>query len=928
MLLGRMAYRLSLLCLTPWMILPAIAAVATTNIRPEVLNFVPTCAQNCFESFISANFDAGICGNSPSLECLCRQQGSSGYTVGEGAVSCLAGESRFGACQGQDGINDAIATAYNMCVGISKAEPMTHSTIVATLVIPSGTGPLLVPTAISTATSKASATTAPTPTSTVSLPTGTGAPGSTTPTSSTTVVSPTATATESPASSESQPQLGSAQIAGITLGCVAVVVFGILLVLLARCVRRRRFGDLEAGFSKMRDSMSFGRKSRPNSAPGIQISSPIPRVQAKRDPMDPRWQPQIPVMYQQGVGLAFSPSAARGGVSAKPSPVPASTAGPPLPPVPAPGPGPAPSPAPAPAGAAQSVPRLILSPPPAAQPPRAERSPPKPTLTLAIPKAPEQVVRVPTSGRDSVVTEFAEDGEAELAPGTTIWRPPATDPLSATTIYFADKGGNWILRNTSTRRPEMPTSKMARAPTRPPIKEGPQARGEIELPSPEHKTKAERAKDAYGEFSPDALVSPLRLPRRPGQARLGSPITFKDQRREPQLSSPSLSERLSQTAETLGRGPAQTANRPPNMLSSPRDLTGGRIKRRPSRRASRRVSQESATSIESAAAGPFENGNAVVEDESQLDLSPVAESPHTPISPGKSPVTYPNIRKQNDIQQLPVSTMRPEVPGAPRYNVWHPPGYASPTGASVLPSINSVKGGAPRVKSPERPPQNALGPRQAPTRNTGQPRTRPPGTGTGPAPVSPIEKQYWQRQRQVANPASYWNQPPRNPPAKVRAAARPRQPPPPTTPPYELPTSENSPRRLAMQTQTQTPPQSQDQQRRPAPTTTRPTGLPTPQATPASAGGGGDASSSSSQSQQQQQSTLLAKRRGADKAAALSLAANTGKGKGGGDTTQRARRPGWTKEQPSGYGPAPITPGWVPELTPTRRGEDLYLNVR
>ncbi|KAK4241306.1 hypothetical protein C8A03DRAFT_12386 [Achaetomium macrosporum] len=906
MLLGRMAYRLSLLCLAPWITLPAFAAVATTNITPEVLNFVPTCAQNCFESFISANFDASICGNSPSLECLCRQQGSSGYTVGEGAVSCLAGESRFGACQGQDGIT----TAYNMCVGISKAEPMTHSTIVATLVVPSGTGPLLVPTAISTATSKPTVTTAPTPTPTVSLPTG-NEPSSTLTTPSS-VASPTSTATESPAAATGRPQLDSAQIAGITLGCVAVVVFGILLVFLARCVRRKRFGDLEAGFSKMRDSMSFGRKSRPSSAPGIQISSPIPKVQAKRNPTDPRWQPGV---QQQGAGLAISSFAARGGVFARPSPAPTSAPVPPLPPIPAP----TPSPAPAPAVAAQSVPRLVLSRPPAAQPPRAERSPPKPTLTLAIPKGPQQVVRVPASGRDSVVTEFAEDGEGELAPGTTIWRPPATDPLSATTIYFADKGGNWILRNASTRRPEMQTSKMVLAPTKRAMKEVPRARAEIELPSPDHKTKAERAKDAYGGFSPDAVVSPLRLPRRSGQARLGSPIAFKDQRREPQLSSPSLSERLSQTAETLGGESTQAANRPSNMFSSAvreaRDLTGGRIKRRPSRRASRRVSQDSATSIESAAAGPFESENAA-KDESQLDLSPVAESPHTPISPGKSPVTYPNIRKRNDIQQLPVSAKGPGLAGAPRYNVWHPPGYASPTGASVLPSIKTVKGGVPEMRSSERP-RNAPGSRPAPSRNPGQTRGRAPGTGFGP--VSPIEKQYWQRQRQVANPASYWNQP-QNPPARARAA---RPPPPPPTPPYELPANEkneNSPRRPA----TQTPPQSQ-QQRRPTPTT-RPTELPTPQATP----GGGDTSSSQSQSQSQQhQSTLLAKRRGADKAAALTLAANNGNGKGSGDATaRRAKKPGWTKEDPSSYGPVPITPGWVPELTPTRRGEDLYLNVR
>ena len=107
MLLGSMAYRLSLLCLATWTTtLPAIAAAQTANITPEILNFVPVCAQNCFESFVSANFDGEVCGNSPSLQCLCRQRGSSGYTIGEGAASCLVGESRFGACRGQDGISE------------------------------------------------------------------------------------------------------------------------------------------------------------------------------------------------------------------------------------------------------------------------------------------------------------------------------------------------------------------------------------------------------------------------------------------------------------------------------------------------------------------------------------------------------------------------------------------------------------------------------------------------------------------------------------------------------------------------------------------------------------------------------------------------------------------------------------------------------
>lgn len=99
MFLGRMAYRLSLLYLAIWTTLPAVAATATTNISAEILDFVPPCAQSCFQSFISANFDSDICGDSPSLQCLCRQEGASGYTIGEGAVSCVVGESSIGACR-------------------------------------------------------------------------------------------------------------------------------------------------------------------------------------------------------------------------------------------------------------------------------------------------------------------------------------------------------------------------------------------------------------------------------------------------------------------------------------------------------------------------------------------------------------------------------------------------------------------------------------------------------------------------------------------------------------------------------------------------------------------------------------------------------------------------------------------------------------
>lgn len=75
---------------------------------------------------------------------------------------------------------------------------------------------------------------------------------------------------------------------------------------------------------------------------------------------------------------------------------------------------------------------------------------PKPNLTVSIPKrqSTASMNHMPFhGGRDSVVTEFAEDGEdSAIGPGSAqIWRPPMTDPSSATTYYVADKWGNWVL---------------------------------------------------------------------------------------------------------------------------------------------------------------------------------------------------------------------------------------------------------------------------------------------------------------------------------------------------------------------------------------------------------------------------------------------------------------------------------------------------
>ncbi|KAJ4306217.1 hypothetical protein N0V88_001013 [Collariella sp. IMI 366227] len=395
---------------------------------------------------------------------------------------------------------------------------------------------------------------------------------------------------------------------------------------------------------------------------------------------------------------------ARGGVLVKPLPAIVPNVASAFAQTPAPGPTTVPAPAAAPAVRSEErdlppVPPIFVRAPTASVAP--QPSPPKPTLTLAIPKNPNpqpkagkagltspnpfsRTARRRASGRDSVVTEFAEDGEGDSAApaGAQIWRPPPTDPQSATTYYQSDKAGNWVLRSKSSRRQQ--DSRQVSAASTDVLPEVPAVPRGFELPSPDHKTRAERAKDAYGGFSPDAVVSPLRLPRKQNlqkMGKLGSPIAFKDHRRQTTITSPPAS-RLSFAAETVSGGPSPASHRSPGMFFAvarePRDLTGGRLKRQSARRMSRRVSEGSVTSIESA----LEDEE--VKDEAQLDLSPVVESPQAPISPGKSPVTYPEIRKANGTQQvvkLPVHSPPPS-----NFNVRSPQGR---TGPGPRPSISA-----------------------------------------------------------------------------------------------------------------------------------------------------------------------------------------------------------------------------------------------
>src|SRR5689334_16673678 len=88
-----------LLAWTSTLIQPVEAA---PKISTEILNSAPPCAQSCFKSFILTNFESSVCGDTPSLACLCRQSGRTGHTIGEGAVACIAAESIRGSCSKRD----------------------------------------------------------------------------------------------------------------------------------------------------------------------------------------------------------------------------------------------------------------------------------------------------------------------------------------------------------------------------------------------------------------------------------------------------------------------------------------------------------------------------------------------------------------------------------------------------------------------------------------------------------------------------------------------------------------------------------------------------------------------------------------------------------------------------------------------------------
>jgi hypothetical protein len=83
-------------------ILSIRATTVSYTLTSEITKFIPSCAQECFKSFLDVNFLSTTCSTTPTLDCLCSHNSTSGYTAGEGAVQCIISEVNIGFCKGND----------------------------------------------------------------------------------------------------------------------------------------------------------------------------------------------------------------------------------------------------------------------------------------------------------------------------------------------------------------------------------------------------------------------------------------------------------------------------------------------------------------------------------------------------------------------------------------------------------------------------------------------------------------------------------------------------------------------------------------------------------------------------------------------------------------------------------------------------------
>lgn len=220
-----------------------LSTASPVPLTADLVERIPTCAQPCLQAFVADSFPSSVC-SSPSINCLCTSDSESGYTIGEGALSCLVSD-----CPAWD--EDEAVLAYEICGNIAGAVSKTHSIITAThtaVTTVSGT----VSTTSTSSTRHSTSTTstssrlsfsspssasaiASSTNSLVSAATGSASSTTTTPSSSPIIAAPASTSSGPPP----KPILSKPQIAGIVVASIGAAALAFGLCFLLFCCRRR-----------------------------------------------------------------------------------------------------------------------------------------------------------------------------------------------------------------------------------------------------------------------------------------------------------------------------------------------------------------------------------------------------------------------------------------------------------------------------------------------------------------------------------------------------------------------------------------------------------------------------------------------------------------------------------------------------------------
>jgi len=788
-----------------------------------------------------------------------------------------------------------VANAYQMCNGLLNALPNTHSTITATLTIESlSPGILLVPSATTSSYSSSSSmttSTSPQPTSSLitvtSSPTLTPGTTSATGTSNATSSATTLAAAQKPSTNVA---LSESQIAGIVVAGVGGAVIVIGLIILLACIRRKRSGRDSDTLPFQMDPATpqsygggFQGPIEKNAKQGWNNTPTPPRVPPRIDTSDPYMFSRRSI-YPDNIGLAVSPE--------KPDPV-VKRPSPLLP----------------------EKPNLRLVMPPTA-----------PVKSAGQWMARQQRV---LPARQSTTTQFEDD---------------LSDSATDIDTAFSESGGN-ILKAIEVF-PTPPRNQAAKQTANIftfPNNENGDSRLVTQQPNPAFRLVP----------APGLVVKPLNLNKQ-GVGSFSRP--------RPNAEAPSQQEALEvpnnlrpitqsssvysqQTPNSTHTSFSNTPSTGPLSSNFPETKTKADARNPESYKQVGpydRASAGSLTSFDSEGFSDDENASVALSPrgarKSTMELSPVEESP----SSGISPVSYPKITPPG---RLAAQTMK-MVPPPPQ------PDFTSVFHSRA--NLNENRDNYNHWRAPENAAQRQRSQRRDELRLSRATRPSPQVSGLPEllpaAQIIEMSNVRPEKERELGNSSNY-------------------------NAPFAHPTIPNSLSAVDPQQQSQ-----------PGPPLSQPQVQPLRQKLvlrPGAAHLKDRSRSSSPASTNSTTSSLLAKRLGADKAAALHLAqkpdvrdtAKTGWRVLKQDDIQAAKDPGWrpqllqqvTKganhgqrfdktpkawngdraresrategEMPSSKsvrfdvdagreGKMPPTPGWVPKLTPTRRGDELFLSVQ